>query len=278
MELPNKPGHMFTALDIATRSGELDCWSVGADNATVLTTAREEHYSFLPVRQDGDIVGIGRTDELAAGSEWMPLTSDWLIASNTPIIDLVSLFAERPEQVFFVLHGKEVGGLVAPADLNKTPARASIYVLLSEFERRLGDLILTVLPSEEKYCRDLHSSVVKDARSRRRKSRVNDLDLELLRYMYLRDLLVIVRHHQALREDLGFFAERNDKQISAWLDDINDVRNLVGHPVRPLISSRDELNRLHSVCETFIEWTAQVQQVYRHLKRTAPTTHHDRRD
>jgi hypothetical protein len=242
---------IFTALEIATLTEDFDTWKVDDENSLLIETARQAHYSFLPVERDGEIVGIGTTDALADDPpRWEPLTAEWLVAGNTSILDLIGVFAERPEQVFFVLDGSRIAGLVAPADLNKVPARASIYLLIGELESKLASLIKQEM-SEEAYCAELTDNRVEVAEDRQQQAASDDLDLELIHYMDFFDILTIVRKNDRLAEMLDGPSKRE-------MGGINEVRNAVSHQVNDLVSSREDLQDLLEVCQRASHWNLLV--------------------
>jgi hypothetical protein len=92
-------GH--TVLEIMTPVDELYLWADEPD-AVVLEQARAAGITYLPVQRGGQIGGLARRDELRI-AEHLPLTADWLIAADTPILHLIELFARQPERIFLIL-------------------------------------------------------------------------------------------------------------------------------------------------------------------------------
>lgn len=249
----------LTALDIATPEGDLTCWTIGTDRQPVLAKAEPEalDLTYIPVRDSNKtICGVLPREELKAESPVItPLTQDWLVAADTPIFELVRLFIAVPDRVFFVLHSSRIAGLVAPADLDKTVARASFYLLIAEFERRLAGFIRAELPKEDDYCQYLTEDRVEKIRAEKNKASSKGLNLDLLHYMYLSDLGDIARKDQSLSQKLG-------KPSESFMNSIIQVRNAVDHPAN-LFTSRKKLRDLYKVYQGLLKLEKRMKDAAR---------------
>lgn len=214
----------------------------------MLQRAKEDAVTYLPVKREGQISGLVRRDELSV-SEVIPLTADWLIAADTPILHLIELFAETSDRVYLVLQSSKIIGLVAPADLNKVPARASIYLLTAQFEAELAVLVRSTLQEDETLLEGLLSAEnINKLRDEHTKAKASDLGLSLYYYLYLADLMTIVSKHEALRKRLGL---RSRSHADTELD-FAELRNRVSHLTGLLLTSRDELETINSACSKII--------------------------
>lgn len=238
----------YTVREIATPFDQLYCWSADSQETGVLERARQDRVTYLPVREGSQIVAIARREELAI-AEILPLTADWLIAADTPILHLIELFAEKSDRLFLVLQSSKIVGLVAPADLNKVPARASIYLLTAQFEAELAVLVRKTLQEDEQMLeRLLTADNITKIRTEHAKANASDIGLSLYYYLYLADLMTIVAKHEGLRKCLGLKSRSHaDSQL-----DFADIRNKVSHLTGMLITSRDDLKILNEACSKII--------------------------
>ncbi|HLV34623.1 MAG TPA: hypothetical protein VKY59_05910, partial [Spirillospora sp.] len=83
----------YKVIDIATPANQLTCWEAGQSREDILRCARENNLTYIPVRERNRITGIIARTALEAGEEPCYLTSDWLIATDTTILELIELFA-----------------------------------------------------------------------------------------------------------------------------------------------------------------------------------------
>lgn len=239
----------YSVLEITTPTDELYFWTDDPIKQNqILQQSKEADVTYLPVKQGGQIIGLIKRVELAVG-ETIPLTADWLIAADTPILHLIELFAEKPDRIFLVLQSSKIIGLVAPADLNKVPARASIYLLTAQFEDALAHVVRAELNENEAELEMLLSeSRIQTLRAEHAQTQKGDLTLSLFYHLYLADLFTIVAKHQGLRKRLGL---RSRNHADSELD-FADLRNRVSHLTGLLLTSRDDLQTINDVCSKII--------------------------
>jgi len=256
----NLPG--YTVIDIATPRSDLLCWTPGDDRQSIAQQAREYNLTFIPVVTGGKITGLVTHASLESDPEpdVKPLTADWLVAADTPILKIIELFAEQPDRIFLVLGASDIVGLVAPADLNRIPARASIYLLIASVEGSLGQLIRKVLPDEEACSQYLSEARLSKLREQQQNAASENLDLGLFDTLYFTDLIDIARRDEQLQNLLGFTATKGKKFLK-----IRGVRDKVSHPIRPLISSRKELRDLYEICQLLFDLNGRVAEGHRQL-------------
>ncbi|MCA0454967.1 MAG: hypothetical protein LCI00_13425 [Chloroflexi bacterium] len=238
----------YTVREITTSFDKLYCLSNDGQQEAVLEHARKDRVTYLPVREGSRITAIARREDLTI-AEILPLTADWLIAADTPILHLIELFAEKSDRVFLVLQSSRIIGLVAPADLNKVPARASIYLLTAQFEAELAVLVRNMLGEDEAILERLLSpDNITKIRAEHAKANAGDIGLTLFYYLYLADLMTIVAKHEGLRKSLGLKSRSHaDSQL-----DFADIRNKVSHLTGMLITSQDDLKTLNEACNKII--------------------------
>lgn len=250
----------YTVREIATPESAFDYWIQGCDETELLRQGEKEGYSYFPVKENGLFKGVMTINSLKSGDrKIMPLTSDWLIAADTPILHLLELFAEDDTRNFFVLSSSKVMGMVSPADLNRIPARASVYLLVAHYETLLTELIRQEIgETQEALRRYLSEKSIEKAQNTRNQERHEDLELPLIRYVNLFDLVEIIKKHDDLWKRMGF-----KKRDASNVLKFNTVRNAVAHLNNLLINTKDDIKKINEDCGKMIEYSRKISQILR---------------
>lgn len=248
----------YTVREIATPESAFDYWMPGCDETELLKVAEDNGYTYFPVKEDGLFKGVMTINSLKSGDRnIMPLTSDWLIAADTPILHLLELFAEDDTRNFFVLSSSKVMGMVSPADLNRIPARASVYLLVAHYETLVTELIRQEIgESDEALSQYLSEKSIEKARNTRNQERDEDLELPLIRYVNLFDLVEIIKTHDELRHRLAFESKNSVDTMK-----FNTVRNAVAHLNNLLINAKDDIKKINDDCDKIIEYSEKISQI-----------------
>ncbi len=246
----------YTVLDIVTPLEQLTCWSVGEPRDAVVEAATAHNLTYIPVLDEKGLDGIISRDDLASGAAPLPLTADWLLATDTSILELIRLFAQQPRRIFLVLQASAVVGLVAPADLNKIPARASIYLLVAHFELELARLLRLVLDGDGDFRPFFTASRWERLQADRVRQARGDVELELLQMMDLGDITDIARKHDGVRNLLGFASNSQCRKAM----DLQGVRNRISHPTRPLIERHEDIVELGDACARLADLHLRIEK------------------
>jgi hypothetical protein len=253
----------YTVREIMTAGEDLLFWTEDeSQRAEVIHRARLSGITYIPVKRNGIIIGVITCDALEAQQSYEPLTTAWLIAADTPILRLIELFAEKSDRVFMVLQSSDIVGLVAPSDLNKIPARASVYLLLAHFEAALTGLVRRIVGEDEVaftpyFTAERLGKLKKDQQD----AKARDIDLPLLHYLYLFDLRTVVSKDERLYRRLGF-PTRPDRSAAQEAEDaisFSAIRNPVSHLTNLLISSREDLAAVNDACERLIKYSRMIE-------------------
>lgn len=229
------------------------CVAVGAPMREVrekLTRANFDHGVVLD--QNGAVLGFVTRAELPDTEEpfsVLPfvrqLMLDYVIADNTPLEEVIGYVARSPFQL--VVRGKEVVGLLTPWDLNSHPVYSYFYLLLSQLEQLLVQVIKHQYPNEgwtTLLSAGGHPSAehLEDARKRWQKARVANQELPLLHYLYFSDYVEIVGRCSCLFSALVVGLQEKWKE---FIQRAVELRNDVAHPTKDLVgehrSARDLL-------------------------------------
>lgn len=190
---------------------------------------RDPVFDYLPVEDaHGYLVGLlsnlainrtGRDCDVATVSEHMdPLSEADLIGAETPIVVLIGRIRQKP---FLVVSAQEVIGMVAWSDLQKLPARAALFALITGFELTMYDTIKRHFGSRHDWTKHLTPGRLDIAKNEYRDQceRGGDVDLLLCtQFCDKRDILL-------KSFDFGI----GKKKLMARLRAIERVRDDVAH-------------------------------------------------
>lgn len=240
----------YTAKLIMTPLSSLLCWEIGNNPDEYLDLDGALKYDVVPVKEKGKIIGFMTKEEPFKSQT---IEKGWIVTQDTPISDLVNLFAEHNKPAFFVFYRDELAGILTPADLNKLPARTYIYSLIGDVELMLGGLIRT----DSRLSHDDILGAVLPEHARAINNTLNELqkqnvDVDITQLLYLSDMLSIVQTASALCKRLGFMSRT---EAENGLKGINNLRNRTMHLVKPLLSKmpddlislRESLARIQSI-------------------------------
>lgn len=170
------------------------------------------------------------------------------LQATTGLRELIHRFARQERHFFFLTFENRVTGLVTQADLNRRPVSGYLYNLLCEAELRLAAFIYQQLTEERllAFLETERQTTVSSNRQRIltevleqfRHDQQSGLDTRLTEYLYFTDLLEIIQAHD-LHRKLGYSSNQFEK-----LGSLNEMRNVVAHPVRSLVTHEDTVARL----------------------------------
>ncbi len=248
----------YAVRDIVTPESAFYYWTPECDEGVLLEHGEKEGFTYFPVKLNGVFKSVMKLDSLKSGDrDIVPLTSEWLIAADTPILHLLKLFAQDNTRNFFVLSSSEIIGMVSPADLNRIPARASIYLLVAHFETLLTELIRQKIgETDEELSQYLSENRVTKATDLRDQERRVDLELPLIHYLNMFDLVEIIKHHDNLRKLLGFESKNSCNVLK-----FETVRNAISHQNRLLINPNEDIKKIHADCNIMIESIEKMSKI-----------------
>ncbi len=230
---------VFTAETIMTPWEEVLCWDQDTAKEPVLEKARHQFFDLLPVISAGRVSGIIEVRE----ERYSELTLDWLVSRDTPIPDLIDLFAESSHKGLLVLSRQEVVGVVTIADINKMPARTYLYNLIAELEVKLAAAIHHHYDGDDVAVLDLlgKTETTQTIRAMSPSMRTTGVDIGALQLLTLSDLVNVLAKTRALFEEMDF---RSRSHVEDQLNGIASYRNNVMHSVRPLLTTSHEVKKL----------------------------------
>jgi hypothetical protein len=253
-------GDVFTALHagltinlISTPSDSLTVCTQNEPVSDVLARSPED-YDFIPVVDDnrrfvGMFNAFNHRGQLTLATVWqsfVPLSEENLIGADASILDFVVDADQRPCRL--VIAGANIIGLVSLSDLQRLPARAALFALITGFEITMAEFI------QKKYLKDVGWLGVLAAKRQQKikdemgKTQADNGYVESLLFTQFCDKTKIVSHQfpRARREVLEI-SFRKIEQLRNQVAHANEYASSPIHAkhvckvVRELLELRDEL-------------------------------------
>lgn len=245
----------LTAEMIATPRDALVC--AEEDEVEAVTRQMEEgpRYDILPV--DAEVTRLwiqprALLDGRAAGPFTRPLVPTDLVASSTPILEVLRLMAEQQRGFYFVLRDATLAGLITYSDLNKRSVRTALFALVNELEEVLIERLEDQHLSDESIKTALRRCDAKDPdgdwkRIHRawRAAQSAGVELDEPRYATLDQITRLVKATMPANDRL---TERLGADWELSMQSVRRVRNKVAHPGQLLIASVQDVVPLWASC------------------------------
>lgn len=158
-----------------------------------------------------------------------------VISAQTPIIDLIEKLVREHRSFFFLTYANKIAGLVSLVNLNSREVRVYLYSLICEFETRLIRLLKKSQLSEDLILAEMKPS----AKDSYHQDKDSGYDNEITEYLYLSDLLEIIRKND-LYKTMGYSGTNQFKKLNS----LNELRNQIMHPQRSLVNNEASLQQL----------------------------------
>lgn len=136
---------------IATQRADLMTCAKDEPLARVIERNRDTRFDYLPVigkaeDDEGQIVGMlemaavtGIAGSFAAGERMNMLSERYLVGADASIIEFIRHADERPCRL--TVAGETISGLVCLYDMQKLPARAALFAMITQLEISMTELI-----------------------------------------------------------------------------------------------------------------------------------------
>jgi len=166
-------------------------------------------------------------------------------------IDLVKKFTEETySRYFFLETHDEVVGLISTVNFNTLPVYNYLYREIADIEYRVSGLLEenvsqevileTLLRSSDKMNNDLANKFIA-------LSQTNE-GSNIFQHLYLPNLGYLIRKHV---EDLPIEKRAIVQYASSFFKEYRKLRNIVAHPIRHVISSKDSFEELSKTLDDF---------------------------
>lgn len=235
----------LTASMMMTPRKELCSFRLREKASNVLEEMEAHNFDVAAVTENGNVQWFVQRKALKAQNSSILLKEvaesimvKYVISEQTKIEELLDLLTKQ--DFFFVIGKKEVTGLITYADLNRRPVKLLFYLLISELEARLIEMIKHRFPQITDSFKHLRPAQKMEIEGYLKGSRRGDSEISVEQYFSTSHVVTIVVEDSTLREQLGYSSK---KQARKNLDPIVSLRNKIMHP-RSLIKNREETKKL----------------------------------
>jgi len=223
--------------------------SVPTEDASVDHAAhimREHRFDILPITDAGGVREYFHTrgwDDYSSVVRGKICHRD-VIPFVTPLRDVIQGFAINSRSFYFLGDERRIVGLISVANLNCRQVKVYLFSLLIDLEIEMGALIsrhcleseLLELTFDAPDQKKKHEAV----KERYELDKAKGVDLPFVEYLYLSDMMKIIRKKK-LSHHLGY---PSVSKFQDALGSVDDLRNIVAHPTRSLITDSKSCSKL----------------------------------
>jgi hypothetical protein len=222
----------FAAAEMASPLSGALCVNVGDRCSDARQVLASHRYDQAPVLDEQRVVGWVRAAQLGGrgfvSSALVSLDRCVVLGQSSPVADVISLVADKG--LIFLAGSTGISEFVVPSDLDRHVVRAYLYVLLSEIESRLANLVRDDVAEE-----DVIATLDKPQRKRYESARSRGQETHAVEYLYLSSYQKLIANVFKL------------SQLSSWppadqlqdLRSLNPLRNCIAHPSKSLTGELD---------------------------------------
>jgi hypothetical protein len=249
---------------IMTGREDLIVWPPRRNEAQLQEVVRKNEINQIPVvSSEREIQGLAITHgperTLPKRDEAVRVSPNWLVSADTSIRQLIDIFDGDQHPARFILSGNRITGLVTYADLNKSAARTSLYLLISRLEIQLGRLLRQHSRDSWEYVEQLSSKRQRDFAQLRDKMTDQDVSIDPIEHFNLSDLFRTVRKEPELYETLDF---PSGNQFENAKSGVNELRNSVAHSVRLMVEDVEGVGKVNRRCQRIEELLQRLSPSY----------------
>ncbi|MCX6083233.1 MAG: hypothetical protein NTW32_27210 [Chloroflexi bacterium] len=224
----------FTTRDIMVPENRLT-WAHSESEADRLLVENPA-FDVIPIKRCGEYQSYLLRDAVLQN----PIQVDDIISDSTPIIDLPGLFHNK--DFFFVLSGKKISGYIHFSDLNNQLVKIPYFVLLEAVESRIIEKIEHMIKeSDIDHMFPKQATRIKNKQAELRKEQA---DRGYVNGFYFKEMLLLAEYFHVL------------SLSDADLNLVNQIRNRVDHPDRPLIKTKKDsanLAKTRDLCTQMLD-------------------------
>jgi hypothetical protein len=236
-----------------------DTCTWNSDPNLTLNQMNKGNYDLIPLCENGAFVGYVTRKTLEQTKEIKPayreITVERIVSANTRILDMINLF--QASKFFFVLEGNDLVGLVTYSDLNKSPVRALLFILISKLEFLLLQWIKSQYKDALSWFNTLDSTRQDKIKRTFEDKKKADIDTVIEDCLNLGDMLCILEKDENFRSRIGYPSR---KSCERELGSLDNLRNRTMHPSNSLIDCYDDVTKLKVRVERLKKVISRIQE------------------
>lgn len=240
----------FTVNQIATYGLE----TCSPEERISAVEGRFPDFDQIPVKENGYITGMfyrsANSPDQFIKEVSHPLDESFLISAHEPLSELLPLLANAP-YFRLVLKGSKISGIVTRSDVLKLPVRAYAFILITNLELIMKEIILKNFQHET----DWFSLLDKNAQDKiiyyKDKLKKQNIDPRLIEFTDFSHKYVVLRKHL-----------NQPDEFSIELENINElIRNPIAH-AKEFVQDTDSLRAFIHSLELTKKWTKNLSENY----------------
>ncbi|MCK4463195.1 MAG: hypothetical protein KAU58_02675 [Candidatus Omnitrophica bacterium] len=258
--------------EIAVPINECTKVTLGLPSQKIIEILERNNFDQALVKSDKAILGIVTTKRLKELLKFnKKLTSTDLgikikeIYTPCSFDNLLGFFSNDSfGLVVASLNGGEYGesefvkGLITISDLNKHYFRSVIYIYLLQLEVLLADIISGFFQDSWEWIKQMNENRMVRILGYYELSKKRNVEINPIESCTLTDLLNIVSKNKSLLTRLGFHS-RNI--FEKHINHIPELRNSIMHPIKPLITKRDDIKWLRDTMNNIFKLGACLENL-----------------
>ena len=218
-----------------------------------------DRFSFFPV-VDGKkgIVGLydaerwfdGDAPEVSIKNDIIPISEDIMIGADASILDFVQDADQSPTRIVF--EGKRIGGLVSLSDIQKLPARAALFSMITSLEITMAIDIGSKCPEPDQWKGHLSKGREDKVVQKIEKARLKNGLVNELSFTQISDKADIIRRLKSLSGSLTLLKDN--------FQSVQRLRDSIAHG-NSYADSPDSAKSVCSVVRLIYDFNNQFQKI-----------------
>lgn len=237
--------NLLEARFVMTTSDRILAFDTEDEGLSAFYRMKFENVDYAPVLKDGVLFGyVNRKDldgsiDTTCGKSSRELTELTKISPQTILENVLKLLINEP--VLFVVENDDLVGIITRADVNKRAFRTLFYIVITELESLLANLVETHLPCTE-YLHLAGEERAKEVLYNYWRAKAGNVETQLEQYLSFSDIFNLISRskNRNVWQLLGYKSRRQVERLGTLVD----LRNRVMHSTRLILDTETDVRRL----------------------------------
>jgi hypothetical protein len=247
---------------IATPRADLMICAEDEPLACVIERNRDTKFDYVPVigrgvDDDGQIVGLlelaafqdGTAPSITSAEHMNALSERYLVGADASIIEFIRHADERPCRL--TVSGETISGLVCLYDMQKLPARAALFAMITQLEISMAESIARLYGDPGVWLKRLTAERREKIDHEIRDARQQDAFVNPLLYTQFGDKVTILRKH-------GCIEQKN--RLRGDMEAIQRLRDSLAH-ANDYAGTREECRTVSKTVRSMDFWMVALAEV-----------------
>lgn len=256
----------ITAATLGINKEDWFCHNPGDKQSEIISTMQKEKFDIVPIQNKSGIC----TSYFTLSDNYLKthkITSEDKIYYLTHIRDIIWSMAENKRAHYFLTNGRsenDIVGLISLSNLNSRDFYLYLFNAISFLEVEFASLIESKkteafeILNQASATEDLKLQL-KEILARIQEDEKNDNENDYREYLYLSNLITLIKQEQKFKTLKYSSVETFEKNIGI----LRDIRNSVAHPIKSLVRNFDDLEKINKGVSKIFELRERLK-AYRH--------------